>query len=226
MKQKNFTLIELLVVIAIIAILAAMLLPALNAARSKAHLASCTSNLKQVGLTFEFYLDSSDDYYPTRYNATPIEFWFVNLSNVCNLGYKLEAGKSPEKGFMICPASRSLYGSNAGKADGSGGNRFPMNYAYNNYVGNVMPTKPKKRPEIKRPSQVLLISDGWQSFNPADIIPCTTYVINDVTTNISSYLYGPDYRVHNNFANVLFVDGHVEARNPQSLTINDNLKTE
>ena len=63
--KKSFTLIELLVVIAIIAILAAMLLPALQSAKNRAMSGSCTGNLQQLGQTFQMYVDDYDGYCPS-----------------------------------------------------------------------------------------------------------------------------------------------------------------
>lgn len=96
-RFNNFTLIELLVVIAIIAILAGMLLPALNNARARARAAACISNLKQQGQGILMYAGDHDDYFPLdgQFSAGNSAYWAGQIGPYLNIKNYNKFAKNP-----------------------------------------------------------------------------------------------------------------------------------
>lgn len=104
LMRKYFTLIELLTVIAIIAILASLLLPALNNAKEMGRRTICTSNLKQLGIAIGFYVDDYNSYYPLGRSGA----WqnllcaqYIPQSHVNAIKENFKPAKQPS--LFICP---------------------------------------------------------------------------------------------------------------------------
>ena len=120
MKLMSFTLIELLVVIAMIAILAGMLLPALNSAREKGRSASCMGNLKQIGLLSTMYMDSNNGYFPGPF-VDNSHRWVPTL---------IKSNTSTEGQMYYCPSTESVkFEYKEGDENAAGDNYLNWTYA-------------------------------------------------------------------------------------------------
>jgi len=101
MSKKGFTLIELLVVISVIALLLAILMPALRRAKKQAHAIACRSNMKQWGLVFALYANDNEDSFPQSYAGNG-----VNQEDAWMLGATLPYYKN--KDMRMCPSTKTL----------------------------------------------------------------------------------------------------------------------
>lgn len=194
-NQKHFTLIELLVVIAIIAILAGMLLPALNNARERGRASSCMNNQKQLGLYFLNYCDDNDDFLPYNFTSSGYRYWFHQIGKYIDPKFPYQFYR--KYSLLLCPSQKAVYLDDQA-----------TNYAINRYVtgdaaeGSVVNLSGMKRNRIKNASGIILLTDS-RVYDTGK----TKYEFRHPTSAEGNDY--PGFTTHSNKANTLWVDGHI-----------------
>jgi prepilin-type N-terminal cleavage/methylation domain-containing protein/prepilin-type processing-associated H-X9-DG protein len=187
-KQESFTLIELLVVIAIIAILAAILLPALNSARERGRAASCVSNLKQLGTAMTMYTDNNDG----------MTLSVNKNDNINGQTWALRFNRDyiQDVNVYLCPSEPRETTWKPGDAYGDNFTSYAMSLAYN--YANV-----KTGASIQYPSSIMMFVDASQKFYLPN--PNARAATHDCKTlNYFGWRHGNMTRV-----NLVMLDGHV-----------------
>ena len=192
-RRAAFTLIELLVVIAIIAILAAILLPALQNARQRGISSQCTSNLKQIGNMVQMYANDWDGLYTRHYGDNAWYFLLIKQ------GYFARSNNADDYKFAQIKACPGKGNPAPGKWYAYGFTQAHSRYFSSNFM--VKTTLYLK----KMSSKVILLADSGQ------IASSVAYQHSVLQAREGSSNKGHFWIKHNRLCNVAFVDGHVES---------------
>jgi prepilin-type processing-associated H-X9-DG protein/prepilin-type N-terminal cleavage/methylation domain-containing protein len=211
--RRFFTLIELLIVIAIIAILASMLLPALNKAREKAKMIQCTSQAKQIATGLQMYADSSNGFVPLRRQLAQGS---VSYSKPGWAGTLFQNNYLTNTAIFVCPAAATYKNSDkiiAATLNSHNSIYDWVHYGMNMYYCNNVDSKPPRRfSNTFKPSQTILIGDTIDRTPDG-----TTEAVGKETliysTPMIQYMQPRLDNRHNNGANVSWSDGHVSWEN-------------